>query len=166
MAGRTRLVALEAREREEAMAKLTLWGGPDDAHRRCALFAAAPHPNPFPIVRRVQRGEERARLLGQALKSAAGHERRFRDVGDESGLPPTPERLRHRSEPTLRTRIGYSRPGYRVVLTRHHSQKSRALNRRIFLNPRNIPPFASPGSETVRPQRPGWPVAILDYVES
>src|SRR5215470_10631006 len=36
-------------------------GGPDDAHRRCALFAAAPHPNPFPIVRRVQRGEERAR---------------------------------------------------------------------------------------------------------
>src|SRR5712671_715262 len=72
MAGRTRLVALEAREREEAMAKLTLWGGPDDAHRRCALFAAAPHPNPFPIVRRVQRGEERARLLGQALKVAVG----------------------------------------------------------------------------------------------
>src|SRR5258707_8110332 len=94
--------------------------------------------------------------------SESGHERRFRDVGDESGLPPTPERLRHRSEPTLRTRIGYSRPGYRVVLTRHHSQKSRALKRRIFLNPRNISPLASPGSETVRPQRPGWPVAILD----
>jgi hypothetical protein len=36
---------IETREREEAMAKLTLWGGPDDAHRRCALFAAAPHPN-------------------------------------------------------------------------------------------------------------------------
>ena len=86
------------------MAKLTLWGGPDDAHRRCALFAAAPHPNPFPIVRRVQRGEERARLLGQALKSAAGHERRFRDVGDESGLPPTPERFRQRSELTLRAK--------------------------------------------------------------
>src|SRR5262245_21759969 len=62
----------KTREREEVMAKLTLWGGPDDAHRRCALFAAAPHPNPFPIVRRAQREEERARLLGQALKSAAG----------------------------------------------------------------------------------------------
>src|SRR6267378_3477466 len=57
------------------------------------------------------------------------------------GLPPTPERLRHRSEPTLRTRIGYSRPGYRAVLTRHHNQKSRALNRRIFLDPRNISPI-------------------------
>src|SRR5258708_7061433 len=34
--------------------------------------------------------------------SGAGHERRFRDVLDESGLTPTPERLRHRSEPTLR----------------------------------------------------------------
>ncbi len=88
MAGRTRLVALEAREREEATAKLTLWGGPDDAHRRCALFAAAPHPNPFPIVRRVQRGEERARLLGQALKSAAGHSRRFARIRATSGYPP------------------------------------------------------------------------------
>ena len=86
----------------------------------------------------------------------------FATSANESDLPRTPERLRHRSEPTLRTRIGYSRPGYRVVLTRHHSQKSRALNRRIFLNPRNIPPFASPGSETARPQRRGWPVAILD----
>jgi hypothetical protein len=27
-----------------------------------------------------------------------GHEHRFRDVRDESGLPPTPERLRHRGE--------------------------------------------------------------------
>jgi hypothetical protein len=26
----------------------------------------------------------------------------FRDVRDKSGLPPTPERLRQRSEPTLR----------------------------------------------------------------
>ncbi len=30
------------------------------------------------------------------------HERRFRHVRGESGLPPTPERLRQRSEPTLR----------------------------------------------------------------
>src|SRR5215467_4120520 len=37
-----------------------------------------------------------------------GHERRFRDVRDQSGLPPTPERLRQRSEPTLRAK---SRPG-------------------------------------------------------
>src|SRR5258707_35764 len=58
--------------------------------------------------------------------SESGHERRFRDVRDESDLPPTPERLRHRSEPTLRTRIGYSRPGYRVVLTRHQSKKPRS----------------------------------------
>ena len=33
---------------------------------------------------------------------ALGHERRFRDVRDESGLPQTPERLRQRSESTLR----------------------------------------------------------------
>src|SRR5262245_60764291 len=34
--------------------------------------------------------------------SAQGQSRRFRDVRDESGLPPGPERLRQRSEPTLR----------------------------------------------------------------
>jgi hypothetical protein len=34
--------------------------------------------------------------------SAWGHERRFCHVHDASGLPPTPERLRQRSEPTLR----------------------------------------------------------------
>ena len=33
--------------------------------------------------------------------SHMGHERRFRDVRGESGLPPTPEGLRQRSEPTL-----------------------------------------------------------------
>jgi hypothetical protein len=33
-----------------------------------------------------------------------GHERRFRYVRDESGLPPTPERLRQRTEPTLRAK--------------------------------------------------------------
>jgi hypothetical protein len=38
--------------------------------------------------------------------SAKGHERRFRDVRDESGLPPTPERLRRCSEPTLRAKGG------------------------------------------------------------
>ena len=30
----------------------------------------------------------------------------FRDVRDESGLPPTPERLLQRSEPTLRATAG------------------------------------------------------------
>jgi hypothetical protein len=33
--------------------------------------------------------------------SAPGHFRRFEAVGDESGLPPTPDVLRRRSEPTL-----------------------------------------------------------------
>jgi hypothetical protein len=41
------------------------------------------HPNPYHL-------------------SAMGHERRFRDVRDESGLPPGPEILQQRSEPTLR----------------------------------------------------------------
>jgi hypothetical protein len=48
----------------------------------------------------------------QYASSASGHERRFRDVRDESGLPPTPERLRQRSEPTLRATI---RPSSAVV---------------------------------------------------
>src|SRR5262249_55205855 len=39
---------------------------------------------------------------------AWGHERRFRDVRDEFGLPPTPERLWQRSEPTLRVNNGYA----------------------------------------------------------
>jgi hypothetical protein len=38
--------------------------------------------------------------------SDPGSERRFHDVRDESGLPPTPERLRRRSEPTLRAMSG------------------------------------------------------------
>jgi hypothetical protein len=33
-----------------------------------------------------------------------GLERRFREVRDKSGLPPTPERLRRRNEPTLRAK--------------------------------------------------------------
>jgi hypothetical protein len=40
-----------------------------------------------------------------SLMAALGHERRFRDVCDESGLPPTPERLRQRSELTLRAKL-------------------------------------------------------------
>jgi hypothetical protein len=34
--------------------------------------------------------------------SPSGHEHRFRDVREESGLPPTPERLRQRGESMLR----------------------------------------------------------------
>jgi hypothetical protein len=41
-------------------------------------------------------------------KSVSGHERRFRDVRDETGLPPTPERLWHRHETTLRANSGPS----------------------------------------------------------
>jgi hypothetical protein len=47
--------------------------------------------------------------------SGLGHERRFHDVRDESALPPTPERLRHRSEPTLRARSGPFRASERVA---------------------------------------------------
>ena len=36
--------------------------------------------------------------------SPSGHERRFRDVRDETGLPPNPEGLRQRREPALRAR--------------------------------------------------------------
>jgi hypothetical protein len=42
------------------------------------------------------------REVNRKPTSAMGHERRFRDLRDESGLPPGSERLRHRSEPTLR----------------------------------------------------------------
>jgi hypothetical protein len=31
-----------------------------------------------------------------------GHERRFGDIGEESGLPPTPDILQQRSEPPVR----------------------------------------------------------------
>jgi len=37
--------------------------------------------------------------------SESGHERRFRDVRDKSGPPPTPEGLRQRSELTLRAKM-------------------------------------------------------------
>src|SRR5215813_15021925 len=43
-----------------------------------------------------------ADIQSERTKSAQGHERRFRDVHATSGVPPTPERLRHRSELTLR----------------------------------------------------------------
>jgi len=37
---------------------------------------------------------------GEPRMSLVGHSRRFRDFPDESGLPPTADVLRHRSEPT------------------------------------------------------------------
>ena len=40
--------------------------------------------------------------------SESGHERRFRDVRDKSGPPPTPEGLRQRSELTLRAKMSHS----------------------------------------------------------
>jgi hypothetical protein len=40
--------------------------------------------------------------FGQPAMTAIGQGRRFRDVRDESGLPPAPDLLRHRGEPTLR----------------------------------------------------------------
>src|SRR5262249_19138811 len=52
-----------------------------------------------------------------------GHERCFRDIRDESGLPPTPERLRQRSEPDVSSPqlLGWYRGRYYVV------KKSRRL---------------------------------------
>ena len=49
--------------------------------------------------------------------SPLGHERRFRDVRDKSGLRQTPERLRYRSEPTLRPN-GLNRLRGRVLRSR------------------------------------------------
>jgi hypothetical protein len=40
------------------------------------------------------------------VESGMGHERRFRDIRGESGLPPTPERLRQRGELALRANNG------------------------------------------------------------
>jgi hypothetical protein len=39
--------------------------------------------------------------------SLVGQSRRLRDLRDESGLPPTPDGLRHRSEPTLSGRSSH-----------------------------------------------------------
>ncbi len=70
-------------------------------------------------VPRYGRGADRdlaprpQRIGGAGLTSATsgvGHERRFRDVRDESGLPSIPERLRRRSEPRLRPTFGNPRP--------------------------------------------------------
>jgi hypothetical protein len=63
-----------------------------------AMLIAIPH--------RGRSGSGSAGLT--SATSGVGHERRFRDVRDESGLPPTPERLRQRSEPTLRAKCGPS----------------------------------------------------------
>ncbi len=44
--------------------------------------------------------------LGVKFPGPTRHERRLRAVRDGSGLPSTPERLRHPSEPALRARSG------------------------------------------------------------
>jgi hypothetical protein len=36
-----------------------------------------------------------------------GHSRRYRDVRDESGLPPNPDVVRHLGEPPLRASTGH-----------------------------------------------------------
>src|SRR6266436_6573895 len=43
--------------------------------------------------------------------SLVGQERHFRDVREESGLPPTPDILQHRSKPPLRGMCGRLRVG-------------------------------------------------------
>ena len=68
------------------------------------------------MARSINRSNQRPDILMQDRKAArsmkplathgrtiqVGQERRFRDVRSESGLPPTAERSRQRSEPTLR----------------------------------------------------------------
>jgi hypothetical protein len=68
--------------------------------------------------------------------SALGHERRFRGIRDESGLPPIPERLRHRSEPTLRNKSAGRDPAPSpsalpsIASLRRRSQRNRRLLKR------------------------------------
>jgi len=45
--------------------------------------------------------------LGTRPNVVLGHERRFRDVRDKSGLPPTPERLRQRAKRTVNLEIQF-----------------------------------------------------------
>ena len=52
-------------------------------------------------------GSATAEAAKKQVKSSR-HELRFRDARDEPGLPPTPERLRQRSEPTLRAKSGHA----------------------------------------------------------
>src|SRR5215510_8273555 len=55
------------------------------------------------LIPRISRGNPNSRITPDAAFShSLGHERRFRDVRDKSGLRQTLERLRYRSEPTLR----------------------------------------------------------------
>jgi hypothetical protein len=68
---------------------------------------------------------------GRSRTEAPGHERRFRDVRDESGLPPTPERLRQRGEPTLRAKTRLVHRSKTVPLFDHarpwrHASQERA----------------------------------------
>jgi hypothetical protein len=64
------------------------------------MFAVVPYPLEAAIS-----SEGVAALILQLDRrqmTGLGHERRFPDLRDESGPPPTPETLRQRGEPTLR----------------------------------------------------------------
>jgi hypothetical protein len=63
------------------------------------LFSGPSHSSAYP---RSSGGRSR-----RSSGYPSGHERRFRDLYDASGLPPTPERSRQRSKPTLRARFGH-----------------------------------------------------------
>src|SRR5215831_5613084 len=76
------------------------------------------------MARSINRSNQRPDILMQDRKAArsmkplathgrtiqVGQERRFRDVRSESGLPPTAERSRQRSEPTSRAITGHPAP--------------------------------------------------------
>jgi hypothetical protein len=104
--------------------------------------------------------------------TALGHERRFRDVRDESGLPPTPERLRRRSEPTLRAkRVNHCTAAIFAPARRGRDMRffARPAHARIFRAATGVAPVPyrdrSPGQPTAcfrrserRPTR--YPLAI------
>ena len=80
-----------------------------------------------PLTNRIEVSSKACPLKCPALRNvrngdwlcvhSQGHERHFRDVRDESGLPWTPDRLRRRSEPTLRANCRH-RSGHRFAQLR------------------------------------------------
>ena len=89
---------------------------------------------------------------------AVGHERRFRDVRGESGLPPTPEELRQRSELTLRAkRVNHCTAAI-------FAPARRGRNMRFFARPAHVRIFRAATGVTLVPYRdrpPGQPIACF-----
>src|SRR5215813_4344550 len=67
---------------------------------RFLVMASVPPPDAMFVIGRARGAQAPPSPWSGSGLGCAGHERRFRDVRDNSRLPPTPERLRQRSEPT------------------------------------------------------------------